>query len=196
MARTVLGRHVLTLVTLCALGACAPASTRPAASAGKHTSVLTCDGDISAAGPDLRAQYDTVKQRIETGPLFRTLVERTGPPTRCVHAAQVGVLRLAYSFAQGARLSMQVDPRIEFSEERADFSGLEEADATTLLQAAEKHAFGTKGCGIDWQKPVTETPGDFGSAREVVFRGDVCNCHARTLHDAGKVTGVLIRSAC
>lgn len=202
MARPVLGatsmtRSPLVIVgLLCALVACAPAATKTPAPAASRGTTLTCDGDLSAASAELRAQYDAIRQRIEGGPLYKSVVERAGAPNRCVHAIRGGALRLTYAFPKRAIIDAQIDPRIELSGERADMPGLAESDAITLLQAAEKYAYGAKGCGIDWQKPEIEVPGTFGSARETVYRGDVCNCQARILQDGTGIIAVLIRSAC
>lgn len=186
---------ILAIAGMCALGACAPVATPAAASV--QSSVLVCSGDLSGVSPELQKEYPSLKQRIETGPLYEALVQRVGPPRDCKRTVESGALHLTYHFSSGATLAAQVDPRIEFSEERADLQGLTEADAKALLQRGEKHAFGQQGCGITWQQPKAQGSGTSSGMREVVYRGDVCNCQARILYGkAGKISAVILRSAC
>ena len=199
MARTVLAGAVKpwtipALAALCALGACTPVA--PQASAAVTPETLACSGDLSGASTALQNQYPSFKQRIETGPLYRTLVLRIGPPYDCQRTSASGALHLSYSFAKGATLTAQIDPRIEFFEQRLDFVAFTEQEAKALLQEEEKHAFGTKGCGIAWQESDAEETPISDGAREVIYRGDVCNCQARILSKGGKVSAMILRSAC
>jgi hypothetical protein len=155
-----------------------------------------CTGDLSQASADLQKAYWPLQRRIEVGPFYRALEQRLGPPRSCARSIQAGALRLAYEFPRNGALVVQVDPRIEFSEQRVKIQGLEEDEANSLLRAAESNAFGATGCGLNWEKPVTEGPGTFGGSTEIVYRGDACNCQARIGYDGEKVIGLLLRSAC
>jgi len=155
-----------------------------------------CTGELSQASAELQKAYPSFQRRIEDGPLYQALQQRLGPPRGCVRSVQAEGLRLAYKFSKSGALVARIDPRIEFFEQRANLKGLDEAEAKSLLQAAETHAFGTTGCGIAWDYPVTEERGTFGGSREVVYRGDACNCQARVAYDGAKVIGLVLRSAC
>ena len=199
MARTVLAETVRAwsvpvIAVLYTLGAGALLATQTLAS--ERLGALVCNGDLSGASPELQNQYPSFKQRIETGPLYLALVQRGGSPRNCQHTVESGALRLSYTFPRSATLTAQIDPRIEFSEERADFHGLTNTEAKALLQRGEKHAFGKRGCGIAWQNPDTEESSTSRGVREEVYRGDVCNCQARIVYERGKISAVILRSAC
>ncbi len=160
------------------------------------TAPLVCTGSLSQASAELLKAYPSFQRHIEDGPLYQALQERLGPARGCVRSVQADGLRLVYKFSKSGALVARIDPRIEFSEQRVNLKGLDEAQAKSLLQAAETNTFGTTGCGIAWDQPVTEKRGTFGGSREVVYRGDACNCQARVAYDGAKVIGLLLRSAC
>ena len=65
-----------------------------------------------------------------------------------------------------------------------------------LLQRTERWAFGDKGCSIAWKRsPVRET-GPTPGSRELVYRGEDCNCQGRVVYSGDVVTGLVFRSAC
>ncbi len=199
MARAVLERmttagNLAALAILGLLTACGSGVKH--ADAQAKAAPLICTGSLSQASAELQNAYPSFQHRIEEGPLYQALQEHRGPPRGCVRSVQADGLRLAYKFSKSGALVARIDPRIEFSEQRVNLKGLDEAQAKSLLQAAETNTFGTTGCGIAWDQPVTEKRGTFGGSREVVYRGDACNCQARVAYDGAKVIGLLLRSAC
>jgi len=199
MARAVLDRTIAAgeLVALAMLGlltACGSdvkrtdAQTEPAS--------IVCSGSLSQASAELQHAYPSLQRHIEDGPLYQALQQRLGPPRKCVRSVQDDGLRLVYRFSNSGALAARIDPRIEFLEQHLSLKGLSEAEAKSLLQAAETNTFGTTGCGIAWDQPVTEQRGNFGGSREVVYLGDACNCQGRVVYDGGAVIGLVLRSAC
>ena len=199
MARPVLAssmtpRNLVALALVGLLAACGSGAKKADATA--KASPLICAGDLSHAPSELQSAYPPLRHRIEAGPLYHALEQRLGPPRSCARSVQAGALRLAYEFPRNGTLVAQIDPRIELSEQRVYLQGLEDAEAKSLLQAAETNAFGATGCGLNWEQPITEEPGSFGGSSETVYRGDACNCQARVVYDGEKVIGLVIRSAC
>jgi hypothetical protein len=188
-ARTFVALALVGLLTACGAGA-------KKADATAKVGPPVCTGDLSKAAAKLQKAYPSFQRHIEAGPLYQALEQRLGPPRRCARSLQAGALRLTYEFPRNGALVAQIDPRIEYSEQRVNLQGLEEAEAKGLLQAAETNAFGATGCGLNWERSVTEEPGTIGSSSEVVYRGDACNCQARVVYDDEKVIGVVLRSAC
>jgi hypothetical protein len=199
MARTVLAKLLAATnwVALGLVGLLAACGTGPKqVDATGNPAPLVCTGDLSQASADLRKEYAPFKRRVESGPFYIALEQRLGAPRSCSCSVQAKGLRLTYAFPQSGALEAQVDPRIELSQQRVTLRGLEEAEAKSLLQAAETNAFGATGCGIAWDEPVIEQPGTFGGSREAEYRGDACSCQARVLYDGVKVIGLVFRSAC
>jgi len=199
MARAVLDRTIAAgeLVALAMLGlltACGSdvkrtdAQTEPAS--------IVCSGSLSQASAELQHAYPSLQRHIEDGPLYQALQQRLGPPRKCVRSVQDDGLRLVYRFSKSGALAARIDPRIEFSEQYVSLTGLSEAEAKSLLQAAETKTFGTTGCGIAWDQPIAEQRGNFGGSRELVYLGDACNCQGRVVYDGGAVIGLVLRSAC
>ena len=182
------------LAVLGSLTACG-SSVKQADAQGRATP-LVCTGSLSQASAELQQAYPSFQHHIENGPLYQALQQRVGPPRICVRSVQDDGLRLAYKFSKSGVLVARIDPRIEFSEQRVNLKGLDEADAKGLLQAAEANTFGTTGCGIAWDQPATEERGTFSGSREIVYLGDACNCQARVVYDGAKVIGLVLRSAC
>ena len=199
MARAVLAnfmalRNLVALALVGLLAACGYGAKKVDAPA--QPMALICTGDLSQASLELQSAYPPLRHRIEAGPLYRALEQRLGPPRSCARSVQGGGLRFTYEFPQKGALLAQIDPRTEFSEQRINIQGLDDAEAKSLLQAAETNAFGATGCGLNWERPVTEEAGTFGGSSEVVYRGDACNCQARVGYDDEKVIGLALRSAC
>lgn len=172
---------------LAACGSGAKKTDAPAKAAS-----LICSGDLSHASSELQSAYPPLRHRIEAGPLYQALEKRLGSPRSCARSVQAGGLRLTYEFSRNGALVAHIDPRTEFSEQRVNLQGLDEAEAKSLLQAAETNAFGATGCGLNWERPE----GSLGGSSEVVYRGDACNCQARIVYEDEKVIGLVLRSAC
>jgi hypothetical protein len=199
MARAVLAsfmtpQNLVALVLVGLLAACSSGAKKVDAPAKPVP--LICTGDLSHASPELQSAYPPLRHRVEAGPLYQALEKRLGPPRTCTRSVQAGGLHLTYEFPHNGALVAQIDPRTEFSEQRVNLQGLDEAEAKSLLQAAETSAFGATGCGLNWERPATEEPGTLGGSSEVVYRGDACNCQARVGYDDEKVIGLVLRSAC
>jgi hypothetical protein len=189
MAGRLAALGIIGLLAACGGG---PKKTDATAQAGPPV----CTGDLSQAPANLQSAYSSLQRRTEAGPFYHALEQRLGPPRSCARSLQAGALRLAYEFPRNGALVVQIDPRIEFSEQRVKLRGLEENEAKSLLQAAETNAFGATGCGLNWEQPVNEGPGTLGGSSETVYRGDACNCQARMAYDGEKVIGLVLRSAC
>ena len=187
-------RNLVAFALIGLLAACGSGATKTDATT--KAVPLICTGDLSQAPSELQSAYPPLRHHIEAGPLYQALKQRLGPPRSCARSVQGRALRLAYEFPRNGTLVAQIDPRIELSEQRVNIQGLEDAEAKSLLQAAETNAFGATGCGLNWERPVTEEAGTFGGSSEVVYRGDACNCQARVVYDGEKVIGVVLRSAC
>jgi hypothetical protein len=188
-ARSLAALAILGLLTACGSGV-------KQADAQSKATPLVCTGSLSQASAELQEAYPSFQRRVEDGPLYQALQQRLGPPRGCVRSVQAEGLRVAYKFSHSGALVARIDPRSEFSEQRVNLKGLDETEAKSLLQAAETNTFGTTGCGIAWDQPVTEKRGTFGGSHEVVYRGDACNCQARVAYDGAKVIGLVLRSAC
>jgi hypothetical protein len=103
---------------------------------------------------------------------------------------------LEYLFNDDGWLRVKHDLRIEYTEQVAHVRLTSEKNPETVLTAAERHAFGQNGCGIDWQNPKTQLRAD-PKVKETLFYGDVCNCRASFRTDAtGNVVELMLRSAC
>jgi hypothetical protein len=187
-------RNLIALALVGLLAACGSDANKADAIAKSGPPV--CAGDLSKASAQLQKAYPAFQRRIEAGSFYHALERRLGPPRSCARSLQAGALSLTYEFPRSGALLAQIDPRIEFSEQRVKLQGLEENEAKSLLQAAETNAFGATGCGLNWEQPTTEEPGTFGGSSEVVYRGDACNCQVRVVYDDGKVIGLVLRSAC
>jgi len=85
---------------------------------------------------------------------------------------------------------------IEFTEQRLSEKGMSRQAALALLQRTERWAFGDKGCAIAWKnRPPMEADPPRGT-RELVYRGEDCNCQARLVYAGNVLTGLVFRSAC
>jgi hypothetical protein len=61
---------------------------------------------------------------------------------------------------------------------------------------AELDTYKPSGCGISWTKGEEDPPADAAGKREVVYRGDTCNCQGRLIYQGDAVAGLVLRSAC
>jgi hypothetical protein len=135
-----------------------------------------------------------LRKGVESGPLYAALAGIA--PVRTCRARQdpSGRSVVDYTFADGGQLHVERDERIEFTLQEARFASPRMIDAREILMRAERAAFAPDGCGIDWQRADTK---EGGGVREVIHRGDTCNCQARVRTDGrGLVVGLSFRSTC
>ena len=152
----------------------------------------SCPVTISAADPALQRTYVEFKRSVESSPLAR----RLGRAVSCQARADGGAIRLTYESVTGAKLVAHRDPAIEHTEQRLSEKGMTREAAVALLQRTERWAFGDKGCAIAWTKPPEAGTAANGGRRELVYRGDDCNCQARLVYAGATLTGVAFLSAC
>jgi hypothetical protein len=104
---------------------------------------------------------------------------------------------LEYHFRDGGRLTVKRDPRIEYTEQVAQFHLGSNNDPVAILADAERVTFSAGGCGIDWHAPDTQATGDDPGTTQTLYYGDVCNWRAGIRRDAAKrVIELMLRSAC
>lgn len=149
-----------------------------------------------SAGTGQQADANAVtalRRSVEQGPLY-TIGAAAGV-RECRVSAESGAITLDYAFGSGGSLRVKRDQRIEYTEQDARYTLPASEEPVSVLKRAERAAFGTQGCGIDWTRSESAPAKD--GAAETVFRGDVCNCQARMRRDgAGHVVGLTLRSAC
>ena len=163
-----------------------------AGASGAAAKLRSCPETISESNPELQRTYAEFKRSIESSPL----VGHLGRTVSCDARADDGAIRLTYESPTGAKLEAHRDQAIEFTEQRLSDNGLSRQAALALLQRTERWAFGDKGCSIAWKKrPALEADTTRGS-RELVYRGEACNCQARLVYGGNVVTGLVFRSAC
>jgi hypothetical protein len=156
----------------------------------------TCDPNAAAGVPEsAKNEIRSFQQRLESGPFHRELVRRFGKPLSCSMKLDDGNVDLSYAFRGGAQLVARTNPRIEFSEQRLDFQALDAKRVMRLLREAEKDAYRPNGCGIKWNRAEEES-GEVAGSREIVYRGDVCNCQAGVFYQKNRVVALVLRSAC
>jgi hypothetical protein len=154
-----------------------------------------CSG-ASAIPAARKKEAQEFLQRVAAGPFFKELVRRKGKPTSCQIGVDGSNLTLIYTFRRKARLEARANSSIEYSQERMQLQGLDRLQALELLKESEKDAFGAQGCGINWQQPSEESPGEKPGTREVVYRGDTCNCQGRLVYSGDAVIALVSSSAC
>jgi hypothetical protein len=148
----------------------------------------------SSKSPDRDIQ--SLQQQIKGGAFYKELLLRFGKPLTCSVDVQDGKTNLTYIFRHGARLISQTDPKAEFSEQKVERVHMETAKAMALLKRAELDAYRPGGCGISWTSTEEESPASEGGTREIVYRGDTCNCQARLIYKDNDVVILILRSAC
>ena len=154
-----------------------------------------CSADSSLMPVAQRQAFRKFEAQVQSGPFYRELAGKAGK-TRACHVSRDGdKIRLSYTFTQHVHLDATVNPAIEFAEQRATVRSMSEQRALALLSAAETHAFGADGCGIDWKEPEKE-PGSRPGSSEIVYRGDTCNCQAREILEEGHIVVLVLSSAC
>jgi hypothetical protein len=181
------------LVTSVLVAACStipPASQAPApASAAECT-----PADAAATQPDAQTVAE-LRRTIEAGPLY-AIASRSGP-SACRVGQASDAIRVEYTFRDGTTLRATRNAKIEYSDQEVRFASPPSESPVAVLTRAEQAAFDGKGCGIDWRSGDTRAASDDPNARETIYRGETCNCQARVRSNtAGRVTGLLFRSAC
>jgi len=164
------------------------AAGAPAAEVGAPS----CPLDVTASDPALQRTYAEFRRSIESSPFAR----RLGRPASCAARVEDGSIRLEYVSTKGAKLEAKRDPAIEHTEQRLSVTGLSRKAALALLQRTERWAFGEKGCGIAWKKSSEREDGPVPGSREVVYRGEACNCQGRLVYSGEALTALVFSSAC
>jgi hypothetical protein len=156
-----------------------------------------CPADLSAnVAEDKKNQVRAFQQALTAGPFYKELSRRAGKPRECKVAIDDGGITLSYSFRGNASLFSQVSAANESTDQRMQVRSIAAQAAMSLLMRAAKDAFGQDGCGIVWNKPAEELPGEQAGSREVVYRGDACNCQARLIYAGKSIVALVLRSAC
>jgi hypothetical protein len=157
---------------------------------------LTCASPSVAATEAQRPDIRALRQSVERSPLY-TAAAGAGVE-RCAIAWQSeGRTMLDYRFRGGNALQVSRDPAIEWLEQTAHFAQSPARPPLALLADAERAAYGSDGCGIDWNDPESRPAAGTPADTESVYRGAACNCQAIVRHDAaGRVTALTLKSAC
>lgn len=182
------------LVLSCVLiGAC---STLPATDRSQSpASAPECVAEGAPTSPQQTELLGAVRRSVESGPLY-AIGSRAGAPTCRVRQDDTAI-RLEYAFRDGTTLRVTRNPQIEYTDQELRPASALGEDAVAVLTRAEQAAFGDKGCGINWRQPETAPATRDGSGTERIYRGDTCNCQARTRTDAsGRVLMLSLRSTC
>ena len=151
-----------------------------------------CPAAIGTADAALQRAYVQFKRSVESSPLAR----RLGRAVSCEARADGGAIQLTYESSTGAKLVARRDPAIESTEQRLSEKRMTKKAAVALLQRTERWAFGDKGCSIAWAKPPEGGAAASRGRRELVYRGDDCNCQARLVYTGTTLTDVAFLSAC
>ena len=159
------------------------------------TAFAECSAASSVVPAAQRKAFRQFLAQTQSGPFYRELAGKAGKAEACAVSRDGDNLKLAYTFADQGHLDATLNPAIEFAEQRATMRSITEQRALALLHDAEKHAYGADGCGIEWKGPEKEATDAPGSSA-VVYRGDACNCQAREVFEGGRITAIVLRSAC
>jgi hypothetical protein len=152
--------------------------------------------ELAGVTESRQKQARDLEQRVAHGPFYKELQRKFGNPKGCDVKLDGETMTLSYAFRKHGRLQARMNPGIEYSEQRADFRGLNKERAMNLLKAAEANSFGPQGCGINWNTPEEDASGSHPGIHALVFRGDSCNCQGRVLFDDGAVVGVALSNSC
>jgi len=167
-------------------------------------SASSVERQLTQCSSDHSAQVSATRQkeirdfqgRIESGAFFKELLRRFRKPERCEIGMEDAGIRLSYVFGENARLDARANPGIEFSEQNMQLQGIKENSAVSLLKQTEKDSFGGDRCGIKWDHPIEDSSNGQPRSRDIVYRGDLCNCQARVIHMGNRVVALVFRSAC
>ena len=169
-----------------------PATTHSAAGAQAGDCVVEGTADTASKNA---AVISTFRQSVERGPLYE-IASRSGVASCRIHQDSDAV-RLEYMFRDGTTLRATRNPQIESSDQEVRLATPRVENPVPALTRAENAAFGDKGCGINWRTPESKPATDDATVTDTVYRGDTCNCQARTRTDAaGRVLTMSLRSAC
>ena len=152
----------------------------------------SCPGTIATPDAALQQSYGEFKRSVESSPFAGQLAG----PVSCEARTDEGRIQLKYESAKGGTLEARRDPAIESTEQRLSQNGLSEQAALALLQRTEQWAFGDKGCSIAWKNSPEKEAGAVPDSREVVYRGEECNCQGRLVYRGDVLTALIFRSAC
>lgn len=144
----------------------------------------------------LDRQTQLLQQQMTAGIFYKELLLLFGKPLTCAVNVQNGRTNLTYTFRQGAQLIARTDPAAELSEQRVESIHIDTAKAIALLKRAELDAYRPDGCGISWTSGEEESAPGGPGRREIVYRGDTCNCQARLTYSGNDVVILVLRSAC
>ena len=163
--------------------------------------LFAADSEQTKCAPLQASQANlTTAQKLEQqsarSAFYRELARRYGRPLSCSLNLEAGNISVAYTFRHHAGLVATTNPSIEFSDQTLVLPGMSVEKATDLLKGAEKESYTPHGCGISWDKPDSDGPGAKAGTREVVYRGDTCNCQARLLYEKNSVVMLILRSSC
>ncbi|MES2355107.1 MAG: hypothetical protein V4568_12050 [Pseudomonadota bacterium] len=184
-------------VFMCGSVLLAACSSLPPVSAlvAQKSKGVSCTTTGETAPPQSELAIIALRHTVETGPLY-TIPAAEGVVS-CSVRHEPDTIAIEYQFKNGGWLRVKRNSSIEYTEQEARFLLSPVEQPTAVLANAERTAFGTNGCGIDWHQGNRQPAADDSSAIEEVFRGDVCNCQGRVRRDAvGRVVGLLLRSAC
>jgi hypothetical protein len=135
------------------------------------------------------------QRRVESGAFYRAVIRQVGKAKSCRMKLVDADTTVRYTFDGNAGLEAEIDPSIEYSEQRLQLGGTNEKTAVTLLKEEELDSFGHSGCGIRWSHPARE-PSEAPGAVEVIYRGDVCNCQARLIYRGASIVELVFTSTC
>jgi hypothetical protein len=170
-----------------------PTPSQPAIAFKASINCVETGAATSAAGAEAMTK---LRRTVEAGPLYAAATA-TRELASCRMSQEPDSLTLEYTFRDGGWLRVTQQPRIEYMDQEVRLTSPLAEDAVAVLKRAEQAAFDQQGCGIAWQDAEKQAAEDDKSAMETVYRGDVCNCQARVRTDAaGRVVGLLLRSAC
>jgi hypothetical protein len=175
----------------------AACSTSLPANKAEQPARLVCAMTPEVAASQQQGDVIAVFRRtVESGPLFSVLADHASVSS-CRIAVDSGLVSVEYKFRDGGWLRAKRESGIEYSEQELRFGTPPAENPIAVLTAAERAAFSTTGCGIDWKTVETRPADDDRNIVEKIYRGDTCNCQARIRSDtAGRVIGLLFRSAC
>jgi hypothetical protein len=147
-----------------------------------------------------------LQQWAESGPFYRELANRFGGPKSCASRKDDLETDISYKFSENASLDILTNPTIEFSEQHLHIRDIATESAIKLLKDAELCSYPPHGCAIDWNHPAANSPesnasqagsaGGDAASREVIYRGNVCNCEASIVYEHNLVVDLVLRSAC
>ncbi|HME69418.1 MAG TPA: hypothetical protein VKM54_06065 [Myxococcota bacterium] len=143
-----------------------------------------------------KPEAQSLPQRLEAGPFYREMVRRFGKPLSCKLASSDGNVSVTYGFRGDAVLTGRTNEPIESSEQKIELPRMARTKAIALLKAGEKDSYAPDGCGIDWEQPEEEADTRDPASRDVIYRGDTCNCQARLKYRKGWVVSLILKSAC